>query len=497
MTGGIRVTRPLAVLTALILGSVATPAFSADSFSINSSESSGVSGLLLASPPATCTGISNGPGGNCEQRGAAAAAAWADGTFWRGAGWSDRLEEKKNLGLVPAGTPDTEIGASWIPEACALPFCGHLLKGDVDRIDTDGDGVPDRTLADQFAWGQTSFIGDLSRLQHFTTFMFLDSGGNTVLNPDNFFAPNIDNSRIFLESQGTSPPGITRMLVRTALGDARHADINDITDPVGGRNINNAIGICDPDRFTAQLELDNCLWKVAAKPLTDPLRDSFEGQDDAVRNSWIDQLSVKYTASQTLGMQEFVQNWKAQYGFKQVDENGLPILPANAPYQNDFTIQQSDHGSATYPYRFMIDHHARVPLCPRKQGGACPDPTTNPTDEPLWQQGANRGQGLLHNFGTDFDAPADLAGPDGLVGTADDHPSASGSGVGISIAMRFLSEQNVNGTNIVYVCMSAPAHVNPATYCHSPFQNLATPLPVLNFTFGGTPTISGFSHPPQ
>ncbi len=543
----------------LVLFSARPLSHAANLFTINESNAEGVSGGLLATPPGTCTGVP-GPGGtgavgDCSLRAAQAVLDWAQG-YYQGSRWSDAVEAEAVLPsgaqrILPDGTADpitagdmagavnTNIGASWIPESCNRPWCGNLLRGDViSHMDENGDGVwddtwydtnfngirengeVDRTRAEQFAWGLTSVMRDLADLS--------------------------------LIQGNVSPPGISRMRVRLALGDAAldpaagcdgdmanpacHNSVVTPSDPDGiftpGDNTDDdpaVFGRCDPDRpefadpnpVLAQRALDNCLWFFASFPVTAPSPGAF----DAVHNqldprlrpegldpltdpfgqrtgSLIDQLVVKYVAANAPPTQQFSQVWEVTYGFSPAPDTDDVQA---AIYHNDWRMAQSDVGSLTYPYNFIIQHTAdarrrgftqdpSVPI-PECDPPSLPDPycdgLTNPTVDPFWGEAIVRtafdlnGDGVLDpvldsngspvlDFGQQFDF---------FAGQPCDEPCA-GSGVGHEKEFTFLYEQEIDGAFLLS-CLNcghpAPVFSSTVTY---------------EFAWPGLPAIVPLSSPP-
>jgi hypothetical protein len=454
-----------------------------DYITATESANQGIRGGLLSSPPGSCTGVPNGLAGHCGVRAQAAVNAWVNGSFAFGTDWSDLREAAvpPTIKAFQPPEPATNIGTSWIPLYCDRPSCGHLLKGDVlpidenedgnfdnTWIDKNGNGVRengevDRLRAEQFAWGATSLILDFNNLG----------------------SPS--DPRMFTES-GTSPPGLSRARARVALGD--NPECVDVFSPschlsTGGVGVialpgsipddlsnpndnsttidnNDFYGICDPDRFIGDLasiqrQLDNCLWKVGSTPVTAPANSSVTGQGNAVRYSWIDQVTTKYTASSTPDRQEFNQIWSVIYGFQRVDPvTGEPIPIDEALYDNLWLGFQGDSdpnpqlnfvvdpdtgdlisGSQvtdTYNSFFGIEHSSLGrrygfdffgnPIGP-DPGDTPLDPAligkTNPTNDPFWE--------------------AD----DGPLGFDTDFSTNAKSGVGQATGIRFFYVQQVEG----------------------------------------------------
>jgi len=484
----------------------AVPLHAANSFTTNDSDGEGVSGVLFAAPPGSCTSFPGTTGGNCETRGAAALADWADG-FYNGSRWSDLREADVTGGVstvtgLPTTTVQTDIGKSWIPDSCNRPWCGNLLRGDVEPFDLNGDGQEDRIFADQFAWGVTSLNRDLADLS--------------------------------LVVGNVSPPGITRMRVRIALGDASETpssggecdgDIANpactngvITDPFSNPLRDPSIwGRCDPDRFTglgdpvrAQRALDNCLWWVASTPLTslestspDPLLD-----EHAVRDTWIDQIVTKYVAAATPDRQDFTQSWTVRYSF------GKDLPPDEAVYQNEWRLAQVDvdpNPTApsttldTYNYNFLIQHTAQA----RRRGfgqelvgsvltqipltadclatGAICDGRTNPTVDPFWGKALMRDGGgnvVLDAGGFPLLDPNKLAEAFEFLDTQPCGEECLESGVGREQEFTFLFTQVVEG-GLLLSCLNCD---HPAP---KPFGDVS-----YEFTWPSNFTITDFAHPP-
>jgi hypothetical protein len=485
----------------------------ANLFTINDTAQDGVSGGLLATPPGTCTGVPGGLPGNCSLRGSAAIIDWAEGYFANGSRWSDATQATLPSGtnliqvdgtVVPVtsanlpGLVNTNIGTSWIPASCNRPWCGMLLRGDViSHLDENGDGVfddtwndlnfdgirdageVDRTRAEQFAWGMTSVIRDLSDLS--------------------------------LVRGNVSPPGISRMRTRIALGDAALAPDGGCDGDIMNPSCHNALvtspdltattaskidddaaifGKCDPDRpeFTsliaispvrAQKALDNCLWYFASFPIGTPSPGSFdslhnqldprlrpEGLDPltdpfAIRKTWIDERVVKYVEANSLD-QNFSQSWMVTYGF--ISPPGAPNLDQGV-YRNQWRLAQSDTGPKTYDYLFLIRHMSEarrrgftqdpttpVDECVPALPGVTCDGLTNPTVDPFW------GKAIVRTaFDLNGDGILDPAlNPDGSIQLnfdqefefVDGKPCGEAcreSGVGHETDIAFLYEQWVEG----------------------------------------------------
>jgi hypothetical protein len=548
--------RGLAVVV-FVFGTSSLPSHAANLFTVNNSDGQGLSGGLLATPPGTCTGVPGPAGtgaiGNCNLRASQAVVDWALG-YYQGSRWSDAVEAEA---VLPSGTQrilrdgtidpitagdmadavNTNIGASWVPASCNRPWCGNLLRGDVvSHLDENGDGVwddawidsnfngirengeVDRTRAEQFAWGLTSVIRELADLS--------------------------------LIQGNVSPPGVSRMRVRLALGDAAldpdagcdgdfanpachnsivtPPDLTGSTTPLEDADDDPAVfGRCDPDRpeFTilasdpdrAQRALDNCLWFIASFPVTAPSPGSFdalhnqldprlrpEGLDpitdpSARRDSWIDQRVVKYITAVT-PEQDFAQSWLVTYGF-----NAAPDTDdiREAIYRNEWRLSQSDSGTHTYPYSFLMQHTAEarrrgftqdpaVPISeclPPLADPAC-DGFTNPTVDPFWGKAIVRtafdlnGDGVLDpdlnpdgSFKLNFDQEFEF-----FAGQPCDEACRE-SGVGHETGFTFLYEQEVEG--YLLSCLNcghpAPASASTVTY---------------TFTWPGLPTLTSILHPP-
>lgn len=523
---------------------LAAPVFAANLFIINNSDGQGVSGGLLATPPGTCTAVPGGATGDCSLRASAAVTDWAQGHY-NGSRWSDAEEATLPSGTnlialdgtaVPITSGDlpnlisTKLGASWIPEVCNRPWCGNLLRGDViSHLDENGDGVwddtwidsnfngirdngeVDRTRSEQFAWGITSVMRELADLS---------------LVPGN-----------------VSPPGISRMRVRLALGDASQDPDARCDGDMANPDCHNSVvtppdltgltataidddpavfGKCDPDRpeFTAlaatdpvraQRALDNCLWFFASFPVTapspgdlDPLHNQLdprlrsEGLDPisdpfAVRATWIDQRVVKYIASSADGDQNFSQNWLIAYGFDAApDSDDIN----QGVYQNEWRLTQSDTGADTYPYNFLIQHLADarrrgftqdpsvpVPECvPPLVGPTC-DGHTNPTVDPFWGKAIVRlpdGTPVLNPDGTlQLDFDKRV---EWFEGQACDKACRE-SGVGAEREFRFLFEQEVQGYLLSCLNCGHPASLVQETVTYQ-------------FAWPGLPAIAPLPHPP-
>lgn len=495
----------------------------ANLFSVNNSDGQGVSGGLLATPPGSCTGVPGGAPGDCSLRASAAVKDWAGGQYAYGTTWSD-LEHAPlpagtnqilpNGSVVPiaslAGALQSDIGKSWIPDSCNRPWCGNLLRGDVQEdLDENGDGKwddtwidknsngirdngeVDRTRAEQFAWGLTSVNRDFSDLSLVT--------GNV------------------------SPPGVVRMRTRLALGDASQnggcdgnvanpACLDGVIGTAAAGNDARIWGQCDPDRFTGiaaadpirgQRALDNCLWFFASFPITapspggydplsnlmdsdlatglrpgdplDPLKDPF-----ARRDSSIAQRVTKYVSTSVPG-QDFTQNWVITYQFRPAAD--APDDLRKAIYHNEWRMSQTDTGDddRVYPYSFLVQQNATArrwgftfepaPGEPPAQPlpGCVPDPrcgTTNDTVDPFWGKALKRtGSGLLDldanglpqfNFDQNFEfLPGETCGE-----------ACMESGVGRETEFSFLFEQDVEG--FLLSCLDcghpAPGPSDPVTY---------------------------------
>lgn len=482
----------------------AVPLHAANLFTVNDSDGEGVSGVLFAAPPGSCTAFPGTAGGNCATRGAAALADWADG-FYNGSRWSDLREAAIPGGAISTitglSTPtiNTNIGKSWIPDSCNRPWCGNLLRGDVEPFDLNGDGQEDRIFADQFAWGVTSLNRDLADLS--------------------------------LVVGNVSPPGITRMRVRIALGDASETPSGEcdgdmanpactngvITDPLTRPDRDPSVwGRCDPDRFTglgdpvrAQRALDNCLWWVASSPLTslestspDPLLD-----EHAVRDTWIDQIATKYVAALTPDQQDFTQSWTVRYGF------GKDLPLDSAIYQNEWRLAQVDvdpnlavpsNVLDTYNYDFLIQHTAQA----RRRGydqehmgsvltqnpltaeclatGANCDGRTNPTVDPFWGKALMRDGGgnvVLDAGGFSLLDPNKLAEVFEFLDTQSCGEECLESGVGREREFSFLFTQVLEG--LLLSCLNCN---HPAP---SPFGDVS-----YEFIWPSNFTITDFAHPP-
>ncbi len=261
--------------------------------------------------------------------------------------------------------------------------------------------------------------------------------------------------------------------------------------------------------------MDNCLWFFASFPVTapspgaydalhnelrpdgegfDPLPPSEGGDDEgAVRDAWLDQLVVKYTAANT-PEQDFSQNLFVRYGF----ENTLdPTDLSSALYVNEWRLTQSDIGTGTYPYNFLMQHvtdgrrrgftqDPSVPIAecmPPLLDPAC-DGKTNPTVDPFWGKAIVRdlsGAPVLDsegaftlNFDQDFEW---FAGQD-----CDE--ACRESGVGHNRDFTFIYEQQIED-GFLLSCLNC-GHPPPATG-----QTVT-----YSFTWPGLPAIAPVSHPP-
>jgi hypothetical protein len=343
------------------------------------------------------------------------------------------------------------------------------------------------------------------------------------------------------------------MRVRLALGDAAldpgagcdgdmanpacHDSVVTPPDPDGTLTPGNprdddpaVFGRCDPDRpefanpdpILAQRALDNCLWFFASFPVTaptpgdfdalhsqldprlrplptgglDPLADPFAVRTDA----WIDQHVVKYVASTNPIAQEFSQVWGVTYGFKSApDTDDIE----SAIYQNDWRMSQSDQGTLTYPYSFIIQHTAEarrrgythdpsvlIPECdpPSLPAPYC-DGKTNPTVDPFWGEAIVRTGSDLNGDGI-IDPVLDANGSPVLDFTRqfeflDGKPCiepCAGSGVGHEKEFSFLYEQEIDGA-LLMSCLNcghpAPVFSHTVTY---------------TFTWPGLPAIQPVIH---
>ena len=492
----------LSALLGWLLLVPAVPLHAANLFTVNNSDGQGVGGGQFAAPPGSCTAVPGGVTGGCSRRAQAAVEDWAHGQYGSGSQWSDLEEAALPPGAVSAWTGlsvptlRTRIGNSWIPDSCNRPWCGHLLKGDVEYFDENADGKfddtwidfnfngirengeVDRLRAEQFAWGITSAVRDLSDL--------------SVGVPGN-----------------VSPPGITRMSVRQALGDAAMADNCDglLVNPECVNGVVSRVDIavpsdrdpkvwgrCDPDRFTsipdpirAQRALDNCLWFFASSPNTalestslDPLLDAH-----AVRDTWISERVVKYVASFTPDRQDFAQSWMVSYGF------GSEISDiSKAIYQNEWRLAQTDHdpnpgfpssSPDTYESAFILqhtalarargydpDHNLLAVDCAADPAVDC-DGLTNPTVDPFW------GEALLRDINDEivldaYNVPSlDYNKLGDLFEFLDGQPCGPAclkSGVGREREFTFMYEQAVEG--YLLSCLNcghpAPSSLETVTY---------------------------------
>jgi hypothetical protein len=424
------------------------PAHAADDATINTSANAGVMGGQLASPPGSCTAAPGGALGDCNDRGSASVDATTGGTFFDDTSWSDLREadipltENGNteVGLVmPDGTivaagsngePATDMGSSWMPFTnCFGPYCGHLTRGDVAQYDENGDGVfddtwddtvfcpgdprcnngvidngeIDRTRAEQFSWGVTSLVRDVT-----------------------------DLGSLFVQGNAF-PAGMARERVRFTLGDAALAGdcdgrvdnpacidgvissdaaagvfVDDNGDPLGNERDAQYWGECDPDRFNpgsatlqdasittlaeGQRALDNCLWWHTALPIlptginvdnaldANAAGDPFYLDDGHLfdqRTIWLDQAVRKDTFASVPDAQEYAQTLYVAYGFEKIEALD------EARYENIWEIRQQDYdpnldlngttnpnfpftftaasdglNRDTYPYAFAVNHRS-------------------------------------------------------------------------------------------------------------------------------------------
>ncbi|HET8761123.1 MAG TPA: hypothetical protein VFN94_08645, partial [Nitrospiria bacterium] len=344
------------------------------------------------------------------------------------------------------------------------------------------------------------------------------------------------------------PPGISRMRTRIALGDASQTLNAGCDGDIMNPDCHNAVvtppdtsgltptkvdddsavfGRCDPDRpefvalmgdpVRAQRALDNCLWFFASFPVTapspgdvDPLHNQLdptlrpEGLDPladpfAVRDTWINGRVVKYVSA-VMPEQDFAQSWLVTYGF------ASPASTSDigsAVYQNEWRMSQSDSGTDTYPYSFLLQHTADgrrrgfthdpdVPVdecAPPLPGDTCSG-TTNPTVDPFWGKAIVRtafdlnGDGILDpdlnpdgSFKLNFDQNFEFF--DGQ--PCDD--ACRESGVGREKAFTFLYEQEVEGYLLSCLNCGHPAPEPAETVTYS-------------FTWPGLPSVVPVLHPP-
>ena len=412
-----RTLTPWGVLSALCV-CLAAPAGAADTQTLNETGQQGLTGTFFASPPGSCTAAPGGTPGNCALRGAAIAESAAFGTYFDGDAWSDLEDGDIDEDGVPNGADNcplvanpgqadgdaddygdacdtgdplvdvglidlqaqTDVGTSWLPAFCHNPSCGHLLRGDAVPVDENGDGVTDNTWIDhnlnnvidnleidrirgeQFGWGATTVIANLSDL-------------GDLLADGNLF-----------------PAGVARARVRMALGAAGQVggcDVVSISNPacldgdisstsggggfvdddtVKGQDVDPRYwGICDPDRFDptnadrrdltittvaeGQRALDNCLWWITSMPIfvnDDVYQEAqlaFSGGGELLlqgdhpfeqHTEWVAQGVTKLTFSATPDRQDFGQSLFVAYHFDQ--SLGLDF----GRYRNEWQLIQGD-----------------------------------------------------------------------------------------------------------------------------------------------------------
>ncbi|MDH5527464.1 MAG: hypothetical protein OEY97_09180 [Nitrospirota bacterium] len=344
----------------------------------------------------------------CGERGAAIAAAAAAGTLFDST-WSDLLHNYQGITFDQFradGKYITGGGDAFIPAGCWGPECGHMLKGDSQQWDVNGDGVNDFSMNDQFSWGTTSYIVDTR-----WNSLVLDAGGSGI---------------------SGMAPGVTRMLIRQALGsvsyvtkdsgspDSDHCSAILKSGPVaddpcrdgvidsvantGSVDINSAdvdpdvYARCDPDYFhpdtppaafiaagrtdpgittveEGQRALYNCLMRIAATPLTGPeIKDSggtvhsplevgvdlvnFSGTVFApnaysntsfdpginARDQWVDQVVIGYIEDQRWVDAQVGLPSQQDYSQKLYAAAGFrgSIDTLRASYVNDTQVSQMD-----------------------------------------------------------------------------------------------------------------------------------------------------------
>jgi hypothetical protein len=227
----------------------------------------------------------------------------------------------------------------------------------------------------------------------------------------------------------------------------------------------------------------------------DPLPPSEGGEDaGAVRDSWINQQVVKYVATIEAG-QNYSQNLLATVWFRSAPGTADDVR--QAIYHNEWRISQSDEGTDTYPYNFLLQHDTAgrrrgftqdptVPVSeclPPLPDPAC-DGQTNPTVDPFWGKAIVRdlsGAPVLDaegaftlNFDQEFDR---------FAGQPCDEACRE-SGVGHKEEFTFLYEQMIEG-GFLLSCLGCghppPAGADTVTY---------------SFNWPAVPSITPVSYPP-
>jgi hypothetical protein len=121
----------------------AVPLHAANSFTTNDSDGEGVSGVLFAAPPGSCTSFPGTSGGNCETRGAAALADWADG-FYNGVDGATCARPPSRRSDLddhrPVHADDQHQHREKLDPRFVQPPVVWELWGDVEPFDLTGDG---------------------------------------------------------------------------------------------------------------------------------------------------------------------------------------------------------------------------------------------------------------------------------------------------------------------------------------------------------------------
>lgn len=508
-----------------LLWLVAQPVCAADAVTVNSTEQKGLEGTLLASPPGSCTAAPSGALGDCSARGAAAAAAAAGTEFFSDTGWSDLKEapvpltENGNteVGLLvdgsgtvaaagPSPAPDTDIGTSWVIAFCDHPYCGHLLRGDINGYDENGDGTFDSTWIDK----NLNLVIDNGEIDRYRQEQF--GWGTTSL----VLAENDLGSQ--LAAGNAYPAGVARDRVRYALGDAAFAGSCDARldnpacldgdpTPANPGVDGDYWALCDPDKFNpittsdptittaaeGQRALDNCLWWITSLPiltnssLPDDCHDEFVNDSECLfadgtrpeeRTEWVDQIVRKDVSSFTPDHQDFVSQVEVTYGFhgnapvaEARYENGWQILQQDRdpnedlngttnPHNGQFTAAPAGPAIDTYPYAFGLEHKSRARArgedhdgnAVAECGGGGPDcdGLTNPTFDPFWREQLVKVALVWENrWNQEFEYK-------------DGEPCGAacrGSGVGREVGLQFITAQDVNG--YFETCINCEPHVAP------------------------------------